>query len=238
MLAVLQDVTVEALDGKLLEGVSMGLRAGRVGAVVSSRGEERSALLRLLAGSLRPSSGSVQVHGRAVLLEGVRGSVGELVAGSRRALEGGAKLVLAEAPLHAMSRADREELFGQLRGLVRGTGSSVLLTSASYDSVYGLADCIFLLWRGRLVWSGCAAEATPDDLEEPEPATVIQIDYRPIPDAREMMVEQVSASEAGVGLSLVSGQGETVSVVLPREDAEYLGLRPGQIVYARFSAPS
>ena len=55
------------VDGRaLLDRVSLALAPGEVHAVLGRNGAGKSTLLRLLAGDIRPHSGSVTLHGRAL----------------------------------------------------------------------------------------------------------------------------------------------------------------------------
>lgn len=51
---------------KCLHGIDLQLRAGSVHALLGANGSGKSSLLKLLAGGLAPSSGSVQLDGRAL----------------------------------------------------------------------------------------------------------------------------------------------------------------------------
>ena len=60
----LQDVGRSFPSTEALAGVNLSVREGEMLAIVGPSGSGKSTLLRILAGTLRPSTGSVSIHGR------------------------------------------------------------------------------------------------------------------------------------------------------------------------------
>ncbi|MGL6132878.1 MAG: ATP-binding cassette domain-containing protein, partial [Prochlorococcaceae cyanobacterium] len=63
-LAELRNVTMQWGDNRVLDAVDLSLRRGEQLVVVGPSGSGKSTILRLLAGLLRPTRGSVLIHGK------------------------------------------------------------------------------------------------------------------------------------------------------------------------------
>lgn len=61
-----ENLSYSAGGRQLLEGVSLRLQAGEVHAVIGPNGAGKSMLLKLLAGDLKPQSGSISLNGKAL----------------------------------------------------------------------------------------------------------------------------------------------------------------------------
>ncbi|RVP81773.1 ATP-binding cassette domain-containing protein, partial [Sinorhizobium meliloti] len=59
-----------------LKGVDFDLRAGEVHALVGENGAGKSTLMRVLAGEMKPTSGTVSIHGETMQHSGPRGAAG------------------------------------------------------------------------------------------------------------------------------------------------------------------
>src|SRR5690606_41401554 len=68
------------------------------------------------------------------------------------------KLLLMDEPTAGMAPRERAELMALTAGIVRETGLSVLFTEHDMDVVFGHADRLLVLDRGRKVASGTPAE--------------------------------------------------------------------------------
>ena len=60
---LMKDLSVELGSNKVLNEVNLAMRAGERLAIVGPSGSGKSTILRLLAGLLLPSSGSLQISG-------------------------------------------------------------------------------------------------------------------------------------------------------------------------------
>lgn len=66
-----RDVSVEFGGCRILTGVSIEVRAGKVLGILGSNGAGKSTLLKVLAGHMRPTSGSVEIEGKPLGSHGV-----------------------------------------------------------------------------------------------------------------------------------------------------------------------
>lgn len=68
------------------------------------------------------------------------------------------RLLLMDEPTAGMAAPERQALMALVRTLVRGRGLGVLLTEHSMDVVFGLADRVLVMARGRLIAQGTPAQ--------------------------------------------------------------------------------
>ncbi|WP_428031458.1 ABC transporter ATP-binding protein [Ancylobacter sp.] len=78
------------------------------------------------------------------------------------ALAGDPILLLMDEPTAGMSAAERQDMIVLVRQLTRARGLAVLFTEHSMDVVFGHADRVVVLARGRLIADG-SVEAVRDD---------------------------------------------------------------------------
>ncbi len=74
------------------------------------------------------------------------------------ALAGRPRLLLMDEPTAGMAPAERGALMRLVRGLTGAAGVGVLFTEHDMDVVFGIADRILVLHRGRLIAEGDAVE--------------------------------------------------------------------------------
>ncbi len=74
------------------------------------------------------------------------------------------RLLLMDEPTAGMAEAERTALMATVRQLASGQGLAVLFTEHDMDVVFGTADRILVLNRGRLVAEGDAAAIRADPL--------------------------------------------------------------------------
>ena len=68
------------------------------------------------------------------------------------------RLLLMDEPTAGMAPAERNKLMALTRELVNQRGLAVLFTEHSMDVVFGFADRIIVLARGRLIAEGSAQD--------------------------------------------------------------------------------
>lgn len=80
------------------------------------------------------------------------------------ALAGNPLLLLLDEPTAGLGPADRTRMMEAVRGLAQGHGVAVLFTEHDMDIVFGFADRVIVLDRGRVIGSGSPPEvrANPD----------------------------------------------------------------------------
>ena len=69
------------------------------------------------------------------------------------------RLLLLDEPLAGLSRAERAQMVGFIRELLRSLGTTLLFTEHDTEAVLQLADRIMVLHRGQVL-----AEGTPDEI--------------------------------------------------------------------------
>lgn len=132
----------------VLSAVGLTVGAGQVHGLLGPRGCGKSVLLRLLAGEIAPTSGSVSAK-NAVLVAEAAGSPLALA----RALAGTPSVVLIDEP----SRGFDAETRAAVRALVvRHTdrGGAAIWATPRLDALVRLASGVTLLAGGRVRYSG------------------------------------------------------------------------------------
>lgn len=64
------------------------------------------------------------------------------------------RLIMLDEPLGALDRSLREELTGELRGLLKSSGIPAIYVTHDQEEAFAIADRLLLLHEGRLVQSG------------------------------------------------------------------------------------
>jgi ABC-type polysaccharide/polyol phosphate transport system ATPase subunit len=134
-------------SGKLaLDALSFGVEAGSSLGVVGRNGSGKTTLLRVLAGALRPTSGSVRVEGRVAALLDLGAGIDPEFTGRENALLLG---VLAGSTRREMeSRVDRVREFSGLGGAfdepVRGYSAGMVLRLAFATAVHADPDVLLV----------------------------------------------------------------------------------------------
>ncbi|VCU72528.1 Lipopolysaccharide export system ATP-binding protein LptB [Pigmentiphaga humi] len=72
------------------------------------------------------------------------------------------RVLLMDEPTAGMTRADRRALMALVRQEVEASGLAVLFTEHSMDVVFGFADAVLVLVRGRVIASGTPQEVAAD----------------------------------------------------------------------------
>ena len=72
------------------------------------------------------------------------------------------RLLLMDEPTAGMAQAERNALMALVRGLAREQGLAVLFTEHDMDIVFGVADRILVLNRGRMIAEGDPAAIRAD----------------------------------------------------------------------------
>lgn len=78
------------------------------------------------------------------------------------ALAGAPALLLMDEPTAGMSGEERQAMIALVRGLTRARGLAVLFTEHAMDVVFGHADRVVVLARGRLIANGSVDEVRND----------------------------------------------------------------------------
>lgn len=78
------------------------------------------------------------------------------------ALAGEPRLLLMDEPTAGMAGTERREMIALVRSLTRARGLAVLFTEHSMDVVFGHADRVIVLARGRLIADGSVGEVRAD----------------------------------------------------------------------------
>lgn len=114
-----------------LDKVGLTLNRGEIHALVGHNGAGKSSLLNVLAGIVRPDSGTVEIHGQAVSLNGVRDSERYGIGLVHQHLELADNLTVSEAislgrePKRSLGRLDRQQMRELAAEVLRRTRADV-----------------------------------------------------------------------------------------------------------------
>ena len=165
-----------------------------------------------------------------------------------RALAVEPSVLLLDEPFGALDANVREELRAWLRRLHREMPVTTLFVTHDQEEAMEIADQIVVISHGRVEQAG-----TPTELYD-KPANDfvmnfigpvtrldgqlvrphdLQVLVAPAPGADEAVVERIVRLGFEVRLELALADGAPVSAQLPRNEAEQLELREGDIVYVR-----
>lgn len=183
--AVLRGVTVtyDGYQTRALSRVDVEFRRGEVTAVLGAKSAGKSTLLKVLAGRLRATEGSVKIFGRSP--RSVKARIGYLpgkvdsrpagfvdrLLGKKREAESGARgvarltqailgnrdLVVLDDPFVDLSAAEISEAKSLIRDLI-GRGKTVVLSSDALMDVKDLCEQIVILHEGRIQAVGTLPE--------------------------------------------------------------------------------
>ena len=133
-----------------LSGVSIAVGSGRVHGLIGPRGSGKSVLLRVLAGELAPSDGSVSAANVVLVADAERSPLLLLLA---RALAGRPSVLLIDEPPAGFTAETRAAVRAlALRHCAHG-GAAIWATRR-LDVLHGLASGVTLLAGGRVRYSG------------------------------------------------------------------------------------
>jgi len=171
---------------RAVDDVSFALEPATVTALIGPNGAGKSTLFNLIDGQLAPDAGSIEFEGRSLvdmpplagratdaadhLLQqvglGDRGDApaAALAYGDLKRLEfalalaAGPRLLLMDEPTAGMAPGERTALMALVVAQVRERRMTVLFTEHSMDVVFGFAERVLVLSRGRLIADGGAAQ--------------------------------------------------------------------------------
>jgi len=164
---------------RAVDGVSFTLGPDELLAMIGPNGAGKSTTFNLLNGQLRADTGSalletqagtqelVGLSPRAIWRRGVGRTFQALAYGDLKrvelamALAHQPQLLLMDEPTAGMAPEERHALMVLVRSLVKSRGLSVLFTEHSMDVVFGYADRVMVLARGRVIATG-----TPEEIRE------------------------------------------------------------------------
>lgn len=132
----------------VLSGVGLTVGAGQIHGLLGPRGAGKSLLLRLLAGELAPTGGTVSA-GRVVLVADAAAAPLALA----RALAGDPAVLLVDEPPEGFDAETR----ATVRALVMrhaARGGATVWAAPRLDTLHGLASTVTLLAAGRVRYSG------------------------------------------------------------------------------------
>jgi sulfate transport system ATP-binding protein len=165
-----------------------------------------------------------------------------------RALAVEPSVLLLDEPFGALDANVREELRAWLRRLHEEMPVTTLFVTHDQEEAMELADQIVVISHGNVEQTGSPTElydAPANDFVMNFIGPVTKLDgalvrphdlqllVEPSPSAEEAVVERIVRLGFEVRVEVALASGESVSVQLPRTEAEQLELRRGDIVYVR-----
>jgi ABC-2 type transport system ATP-binding protein len=165
-----------------LEPTDLALHARETVALVGPNGAGKSTLLAILAGSLKPSAGTVEsqakvgwvpqrpaLYGRLTprenleLFARLEGEREPVAVGNRQrlnvalALLGDPRVLLLDEPTAALDPGQRRRLWHTVAA-VKAAGGAVCFATQNVDELEHVADRVVALQDGRVVFSGSVAD--------------------------------------------------------------------------------
>jgi len=181
IIATIRDVTV-TFDGymtRALTRVNLEVKRGEIFGVLGAQDAGKSTLLRLLAGRLRPTEGSVKVFGRSPRWGSTKARIGYVpgksdverslgffgrifrrkagsaqagasgVPGLTQAIMGARDLIILDEPFSEAAPAEKVELKALIRELI-GRGKTVIISSDSLADTKDICERVAVLHEGRI----------------------------------------------------------------------------------------
>lgn len=187
IVATLRDVTMtyDGYQTRALARVDLEFRRGEVVAVLGVKGAGKSTVLKILAGRLRPTEGTVKVFGRSPR-HGSKARVGYLPGKAQtnrstgffgrffgrknespsatrdaghlaQAMVGNRDLLVLDDPFESLNLAEISEVKALIEDMI-GRGKTVVLSSASLMAVKDLCQRFVIIDEGKIQASGTLAE--------------------------------------------------------------------------------
>lgn len=167
---------------RALSEVSLEVREGEIFGVAGPQRSGKSTLLKILAGQLRATDGTVRVFGGSPRRSSIKTRIGYLdqtnegvsptgwwlfgrarkgrsAGGAERfsrlkeAIVGKRDLIVLDEPLAGLDTLGRDEMLGLIR-MLAGRGTTVILSTAAIDDAKGLCDRLAILYGGALQATG------------------------------------------------------------------------------------
>jgi sulfate transport system ATP-binding protein len=168
--------------------------------------------------------------------------------GLARALAVDPKVLLLDEPFGALDARVRKELRAWLRRLHDETHTTTVIVTHDQEEAMDVADTVVVMNAGRIEQVGGPVELYEKPANEFVMSFVgavnrlgdsfvrphdVELRLEPNGSTGEAMVERLVHLGFEVRVELVREDGERMTAQLTREEADALGLEPGQIVFAR-----
>src|SRR5437870_4013045 len=168
--------------------------------------------------------------------------------GLARALAVDPEVLLLDEPFGALDARVRKELRAWLRRLHDETHTTTVIVTHDQEEAMDVADTVVVMNAGRIEQVGGPIELYEKPANEFVMSFVgavnrlgdsfvrphdVELRLEPNGSTQEAMVERLVHLGFEVRVELVREDGERMTAQLTREEADALGLEPGQIVFAR-----